>query len=91
MEKVSEVRDIPVELIKSDRRFEERALARHMFCYLAKKITAFSLSRIGKEIGGRDHSTVLASLKKCEALMFTEKDFNKDCLSILAYFQNESI
>lgn len=45
---------------------KEYALARQIVMYLASKLTNMPVSRIGRLIGGRDHSTVIHSCKKIE-------------------------
>ncbi len=42
------------------------AEARQMAMYLIRKLTNLSLPEIGKEFGGRDHSTVLYAIRKVE-------------------------
>ena len=37
--------------------------------YLAKRLTGRSLPAIGYYVGGRDHTTVIHSIKKVEALL----------------------
>jgi chromosomal replication initiator protein len=50
--------------LKSSKRDKETVLARHVAMYLIRQETDCSLSHIGKEIGGRDHSTVLHACEK---------------------------
>jgi len=40
---------------------------RHMAVYLCTKLTSMSLPEIGKSFGGRDHTTILHSVKKIQA------------------------
>ena len=46
-----------------------RQLARQIAMYLIRRMTNLSLGDIGKEFGGRDHTTVLHSLDKVEKQM----------------------
>tara|TARA_R110000744_G_scaffold235558_1_gene353240 strand:- start:614 stop:1042 length:429 start_codon:yes stop_codon:yes gene_type:complete len=48
--------------------------ARKMYSYIARKCTKYSLKKIGEFIE-RDHTTVLHSIKRCEDLMETDKNF----------------
>ena len=41
--------------------------ARHVYFYLARELTKFSLERIGHRCGNRDHSTVLHGIRKVGA------------------------
>lgn len=50
--------------------------------YLAQKYTKMPASRIGKLVGGRDHSTVIHSCSQVEQRMKTDKLFNDDIVSI---------
>ncbi len=50
--------------LKSRKRDKETALARQVAMYLLRKETNRPLAQIGKELGGRDHSTVLHACEK---------------------------
>ena len=50
--------------LKSRRRDKETALARQIAMYLIKQETSFSLAQIGKELGGRNPSTVSHACEK---------------------------
>ena len=54
---------VPIKLIISRDRLQDIKNARHIYCYITRANTKYSLSEIGKEIG-RDHTTVLYSHKK---------------------------
>ena len=71
-------------------RKREYVQARQLAMYFAKKYTKASLSAIGAEIGGKDHSTVLHANKQIDILLESDKliknfvdDLNKKIL-----FQN---
>ena len=49
---------------------------------MAQKYTKMPASRIGKLVGGRDHSTVIHSCSQVEQRMKTDKLFNDDIVSI---------
>jgi hypothetical protein len=57
---------ISPEEIKSQRRTRNTAQARHISMYLIRTLTTFSLNDIGEFYDGRDHSTVLSSIRKVE-------------------------
>ena len=50
--------------------------------YLAQKYTKMPASRIGKLLGGRDHSTVIHSCTKVNQRMTTDKLFMDEITSI---------
>lgn len=50
--------------IKGQKRNQTTALARQIAMYLLKQETNLKLTQIGKEIGGRDHSTVIHACEK---------------------------
>jgi chromosomal replication initiator protein len=50
--------------LKSRKRDKETALARQMAIYLIKQETNCSLTRIGQELGGRNHSTITHAYEK---------------------------
>jgi len=45
--------------------------------YLSRKLTSASLLEIGDKFGGKDHSTVLHSIKKVEEKMSQEVPFKE--------------
>ena len=52
--------------------------ARHLVCYLTHKYTTTSLSQIGRQLGGRDHSTILHSCTLFEKKLSTDKRFRRE-------------
>ena len=53
----------------------QRRNGRQIAMYLIRRMTNLSLSDIGKEFGGRDHTTVLHSLDKVEKQMRSDPAF----------------
>ena len=49
--------------------------ARHIAMYLIRKHLDISYSKIGDEIGGRDHSTVVSAVDKIENLLKKESSY----------------
>ena len=45
--------------------------------YLAKHLTEASLPEIGRQFGGKHHTTVLHSVEKIEEQRKTDKDLNR--------------
>jgi len=54
-------------VMRGTQRTKEIAEARHVAIYLIRKLTNLSTPDIGKEFGGRDHTTVLNSIKNIES------------------------
>ena len=52
----------------SQRRTKDVVLPRHVAMYLARRLTLCSLPQIGRELGGRDHTTILHGINKITAL-----------------------
>ena len=63
--------------LKGQRRMRDTALARQIAMYLIRKLTNFSLKDIGSVFGGRDHTTVLSSIRRIEANIEDSADFSK--------------
>ena len=68
--------------ISSRSRKREFVVARQVSMYLAQKYTKMPASRIGKLVGGRDHSTVLHSCSQVERRIKTDRDFQDELTSI---------
>jgi chromosomal replication initiator protein len=64
----------PAEL-RSSRRIKSIILPRQVAIFLSRKLTDFSLVSIGEKFGGKDHATVLHSIKKIEEEMKIKKEF----------------
>jgi len=45
--------------------------------YLAKELTTASLPQIGREFGGKHHTTVLHSINKISELRQSDRDLNR--------------
>ncbi len=63
-------------------RKHEFVIARQVSMYLAQKYTKMPASRIGKLVGGRDHSTVVHSCNLIEKRLKVDKEFGEEILSI---------
>ena len=63
-------------------RKREFVAARQVSMYLAQKYTKMPASRIGKLVGGRDHSTVIHSCSQVEQRLKTDKAFSAEVSSI---------
>lgn len=63
------------DVLRGQSRGREIVNARQIAMYLIRRMTNLSLVDIGKEFGGRDHTTVLHSLDKVEKQMRSEPAF----------------
>jgi chromosomal replication initiator protein len=82
MEKVSRHFNVTTQNISSRSRKHEYVLARQVSMYLAQKYTKMPASRIGKLVGGRDHSTVIHSCTQVERRLKIDKGFCEELQSI---------
>ena len=72
----SEIYQVDERLVLSKNRSELVSNARHLFIYLMRKHTEYSLNQIGLYVGNRSHSTVLSSIKKVEGSSLFKKEVN---------------
>jgi chromosomal replication initiator protein len=70
---------VPRNDLLSSRRSRDVVRPRQIAMYLAKALTSRSLPEIGRRFGGRDHTTVLHSVRKVEQMM---KDDGELCQEI---------
>lgn len=68
-QKVGKFYEVTVKEIKSTKRTQKIVLARQVAMYLSRELTDNSLPKIGKEFGGRDHSTVLHAYNKIKNMI----------------------
>jgi chromosomal replication initiator protein len=67
-----------------DSRSRSRAIAfpRQMAMYLARTETDASLPQIGRELGGRDHTTILYGYEKIASLAETDTEIRRSVMEI---------
>jgi chromosomal replication initiator protein len=63
--------------LKAKRKSQGYVLPRQIAIYLCRKLTNSSLIEIGEKFGGKDHSTVLHSIKKVEEKISKELSFKE--------------
>lgn len=68
--------------INSRSRKKDYVMARQVSIYLAQKYTKMPASRIGRLVGGRDHSTVIYSCNQVEQRIKIDKKFSSEITSI---------
>ena len=69
---------VPRNELLSSRRSRDVVRPRQIAMYLAKALTSRSLPEIGRRFGGRDHTTVLHSVRKIEQLMSQDGDLTPE-------------
>jgi chromosomal replication initiator protein len=68
-ETVSERFNLPIAELCGDRRSQNIVYPRQVAMYLSRELTDSSLPKIGKEFGGRDHTTVIHATSKIARLI----------------------
>ena len=76
--RVAEYYNIKTSDMQSARRLQNIARPRQVAMYLAKILTSRSLPDIGRKFGGRDHTTVLHSVRKVQEIYLNDKEFADD-------------
>ncbi len=69
MAQTSDYFGITIDDLCSANRSRTIVSARHIAMYLCRELTDLSLPKIGREFGGRDHTTVMSADKKIRTLM----------------------
>jgi len=66
---------IKVSELKSDKRIKTLVVPRQIAIYICRELTKASYPEIGEKFGGKDHSTIIHSVKKIEKQMAGDPDF----------------
>lgn len=74
---VSKKYGVSVDDIKSKKKTDSIAGARHVSAYIIRRLTDLSLKEIGK-VFGRDHSTIISSINKIELNIRTIKNYENE-------------
>ncbi|MCW5722550.1 MAG: chromosomal replication initiator protein DnaA [Devosia sp.] len=69
---------VPRNELLSARRSRDVVRPRQIAMYLAKALTSRSLPEIGRRFGGRDHTTVLHSVRKVEQMIKDDSDLGQE-------------
>ena len=75
---VSRYYNISVEDIKGKKRTANIAQARQVAMFITRDMTNLSLEDVGREFGGKDHTTVLHSIKKVEGTLQIDPKLDRD-------------
>ena len=63
--------------LKSKNNSRQVAVPRQIAMYLCKRLTKHSFPEIGREFGGKHHTTVIHSVEKIEALVSKDQNFHR--------------
>jgi chromosomal replication initiator protein len=80
---IKEVADsfgVKISDVKSEKRVRSVMIPRQVAIYLSRKLTDASLAAIGERFGGKDHSTIIHSIRKMEEEIKIKKEF-KDTIA----------
>jgi len=89
-QKVAEAWGVKVSGLQSRRRTKDLTVPRQVAMYLIRELLDLSLVRIGELFGGRDHSTVIHSLKKVEETMEEDPEYRKRVGELRDQFQSHA-
>lgn len=73
---VAEIYGFTAKQIVGKKRYPKIAEARHLCIYLCRTLLGITYMEIGKIFGGKDHSTIVYSIKKIEEMIVTNKVMN---------------
>ncbi len=68
---------LTIEEIKSKNNSRQIAVPRQVAMYLCKRLTKHSFPEIGREFGGKHHTTVIHSVDKIERLVSSDQNFHR--------------
>jgi chromosomal replication initiator protein len=81
---------VRADALASKRRTKDVTVPRQVAMYLMKETLGMSLARIGELFGGRDHSTVIHSIRKVEEQMQHDEDFRLQVEAALAEVRDQN-
>src|SRR6056300_780783 len=79
---VSSYYNLNLSAMVSSRRSISIARPRQIAMYLSKTLTTFSYPEIGKNFGGKDHTTVMHAVKKVESLLENNQKLQKQIFDL---------
>ena len=87
MKSVAKYYDIKVSDIKSKRRTRDISIPRQIAMFLCREHTKSSLPEIGRQFGGKDHTTVIFSYKKISGLVKENNDLKASIQEIIEHIE----
>lgn len=86
---VSEHFNIKISDMHSSKRQRSIALPRQIAMYLSKELTPHSFPEIGRNFGGKDHSTVMHAVKKIQEALQKNSDIQEDVQLLLKMLKSQ--
>jgi chromosomal replication initiator protein len=80
--KVASYFHISINDLKGKKRMKSIVMPRQIAMYLAREMTSNSLPKIGKEFGGKDHTTVIHACNKIAEIIKLDADLRKEISDI---------
>ncbi|KRK88619.1 chromosomal replication initiator protein DnaA [Lentilactobacillus sunkii] len=80
--KVASYFHISINDLKGKKRMKSIVMPRQIAMYLAREMTSNSLPKIGKEFGGKDHTTVIHACDKIAEIIKLDADLRKEISDI---------
>ncbi len=80
--------DITSDEILSAKRTQEISYARQIAMYLLREFTSMSLPKIGQELGGRNHATIVSGIKKIKESLEKDEDTKKIVEELVQNLEN---
>jgi chromosomal replication initiator protein len=68
---------LTMEELKSKNNSRQIAVPRQVAMYLCKRLTKHSFPEVGREFGGKHHTTVMHSVEKIDALIKEDRNFHR--------------
>ncbi len=87
--KVADHYNIKLSDMRSSRRMQSIARPRQIAMYLSKQLTDLSLPEIGRNFGGKDHTTVMYAVRKIEELLETNGSLQEDIRILTQILENQ--
>jgi len=81
--KVASYFNLNIREMSSSKRSKNIAYPRQVAMYASKELTTMSLPEIGRNFGGRDHTTVLHAVRKIKKMRDDSDDFNDEMTRII--------
>ena len=83
IERTAEMFNLEVEQLQGKSRTRDLVHARQVGMYVCRELTDLSYPQIGKEFGGRDHTTVIHAYDKISNLMQERRKTYEDVTSLI--------